>query len=232
MEPLSSRNSSELLTDTLELCPPTQQNNVFFVVLFLQRLPREIRVLLTHEDHTDLRQLASGRPCRPPGHFRLQTTAWTGCHHRQGHEESTLSTIVAIKGKSTAQPQKNKNQKQQHSRQLPPRPQGSQSNTVTPSPSNLVLVFWPVFLPLGPRRKCPLLQSPLHVAGKLAIWGVVGAIYPSSPPKAIENLPAPPTWWTPAPPSVLSFILQPSLQVDLSLSRPMARGPLVGAGGG
>ena len=134
---------------------------------------------------------------------------------------------MAIKGKSTAQPQKNKHQKQQHSRQLPPRPQGSQSNTVTPSPSNLALVFWPVFLPLGPQRKCPLLQSPLHVAGKLAIWGVVGAIYPSSPPKAIENLPAPPTWWKPAP-----LILQPSLQVDLSLSRPMARGPLVGAGGG
>ena len=59
MEPLSSRNSSELLTDTLELCPPTQQNNVFFVVLFLQRLPREIRVLLAHEDHTDLRRLAT-----------------------------------------------------------------------------------------------------------------------------------------------------------------------------
>ena len=43
----------------LELCLVSQHNNIFFVVLFLQRLPREIRVLLTHEDHPDLRRLAA-----------------------------------------------------------------------------------------------------------------------------------------------------------------------------
>ena len=59
MEPLGSRKPSELLADMLEMCPVDQQSNIFFAVLFLQRLPRDIRVLLTHEDHTDLRGLAA-----------------------------------------------------------------------------------------------------------------------------------------------------------------------------
>ena len=36
-----------------------QHNSIFFAALCLQRLPREIRVLLTHEDHSDLCRLAS-----------------------------------------------------------------------------------------------------------------------------------------------------------------------------
>jgi len=59
MEPLGGRKPSALLADMLELCPAGQHNNIFFVGLFLQRLPRELRVLLTHEDHTDLRCLAA-----------------------------------------------------------------------------------------------------------------------------------------------------------------------------
>ena len=58
MEHLGSQKPSELLADMLELCPSTQYNNVFLAVLFLQRLPREICVLLTHKDHSDLRCLA------------------------------------------------------------------------------------------------------------------------------------------------------------------------------
>ena len=49
----------EPLADMSELCPGGQHNNIFFAILFLQRLPSEIRVLLTHEDHTDLRRLAA-----------------------------------------------------------------------------------------------------------------------------------------------------------------------------
>ena len=41
-----------------ELCPANQHENIFFAMLFLQRLPRDIRVLLTHKDHGDLRPLA------------------------------------------------------------------------------------------------------------------------------------------------------------------------------
>ena len=135
MEPLGGRKPSELLADMLELCPPTQHNNVFFAVLFLQRLPREIRVLLTHEDHTDLRRLAAHADC---------LVAFGG-GQQSGHaaitaEDTEENTIAAIKGKPTPQLQKNKYQKQQRSRQpppLPPRPQDDQSGTTNPSPSNL-----------------------------------------------------------------------------------------------
>ena len=48
-----------------ELCPTNQHNSIFFAALFLQRLPREIRVMLTHEDHSDLRCLAAHADCLP-----------------------------------------------------------------------------------------------------------------------------------------------------------------------
>ena len=56
MEPLGARKPSELVADMWEICPPMQHNSIFFAALFLQRLPRKIRVLLTHEDHSDLRR--------------------------------------------------------------------------------------------------------------------------------------------------------------------------------
>ena len=46
-----------------ELCPTNQHNSIFFAALFLQRLPREIRVMLTHEYHSDLRRLAAHADC-------------------------------------------------------------------------------------------------------------------------------------------------------------------------
>ena len=59
MEPLGGRKPSELLADMWELCPTEQHDNIFFAMLFLQCLPRDIRVLLTHEDHRNLRLLAN-----------------------------------------------------------------------------------------------------------------------------------------------------------------------------
>ena len=59
MEPLGSRKPSELLADMWEVCPSDKHNSKFFAALFLQRLPSHIRVLLTHEDHTNLRLLAA-----------------------------------------------------------------------------------------------------------------------------------------------------------------------------
>jgi hypothetical protein len=46
MEPLGGRKPSELMAHMLELCPRGQEKNEFFLFLFLQRLPRELRVLL------------------------------------------------------------------------------------------------------------------------------------------------------------------------------------------
>jgi hypothetical protein len=59
MDSLGGRKPSELLADMIEMCPAGQESNVIFVGLFLQRLPREIRVLLSHDDHSNLRVLAA-----------------------------------------------------------------------------------------------------------------------------------------------------------------------------
>jgi hypothetical protein len=49
IEPLGGRKPSELLAQMLELCPRGQEKNPFFTFLFLQRLPKELRVLLGDE---------------------------------------------------------------------------------------------------------------------------------------------------------------------------------------
>ena len=129
MEPLGGRKPSELLADMLELCPVHQQNNVFFVVLFLQRLPREIRILLTHEDHSDLRRLAAhaDRLIAFSGRQTGDVAATV--------EEPEESTVAAIRGRGKPP------QKQQRSRQqpppIPPRPQSNQQSANNPPPSKL-----------------------------------------------------------------------------------------------
>jgi hypothetical protein len=58
VEPLGGRKPSDLLATMLELCPRGHETSPFFCYLFLQRLPREIRVLLAEEDATNMRAVA------------------------------------------------------------------------------------------------------------------------------------------------------------------------------
>jgi hypothetical protein len=63
LEPLGSRKPSELLGEMLELCPRGQEDNMFFLFLFLQRLHREIWVLLHEEDQLSPRDMAVKADC-------------------------------------------------------------------------------------------------------------------------------------------------------------------------
>jgi hypothetical protein len=58
LPPLGAQKPSEMLAEMLRLCPRGQEGSLFFTYLFLHRLPRELRVLLTDIDHTDRRVLA------------------------------------------------------------------------------------------------------------------------------------------------------------------------------
>jgi hypothetical protein len=49
VEPLGARKPSELLAQMLELCPRGEERSPFFIFLFLQRLSKELRVLLGDE---------------------------------------------------------------------------------------------------------------------------------------------------------------------------------------
>jgi hypothetical protein len=65
MEPLGSRKPSELLSHMLEICPRGEERNHFFIFLFLQRLPKELRSHLNDSEQDPVklapRRTASGR---------------------------------------------------------------------------------------------------------------------------------------------------------------------------
>jgi hypothetical protein len=58
MSALGSRKPSDLMASMLEICPRGEEKTELFACLFLQRLPREIRVLLAKADHKDPKALA------------------------------------------------------------------------------------------------------------------------------------------------------------------------------
>jgi hypothetical protein len=72
MEPLGGRKLSELMAHMLELCPRGQEKNEFFLFLFLQRLPRELRVPLGDDfaehshDHALIATLQGEEPSAAP----------------------------------------------------------------------------------------------------------------------------------------------------------------------
>jgi hypothetical protein len=58
VELLGSRKPSGLPAAMIELCPRQHLDSPFFLYFFLQRLPREICVLLAEEDPKDVRRIA------------------------------------------------------------------------------------------------------------------------------------------------------------------------------
>ncbi len=59
MGDLGDRKPSDLLTIMLELCPRGHEANKFFLVLFLQRLPAKLCILLGDDENADPRDLAT-----------------------------------------------------------------------------------------------------------------------------------------------------------------------------
>jgi hypothetical protein len=58
LPPLGDRKPSVMLAEMLEFCPASESSTAVFAYLFLQRLPREIRVLLSEDDPADMRVIA------------------------------------------------------------------------------------------------------------------------------------------------------------------------------
>jgi hypothetical protein len=59
MPALGGRKPSELMAPMMETCPRGEEKTNLFACIFLQRLPREIRVLLAKADHKDPKTLAT-----------------------------------------------------------------------------------------------------------------------------------------------------------------------------
>ena len=58
-EPLGDRRPSQLLAEMMELVRPGEEKTLLFAMLFLRRLPPAVRILLTEDDHEDVRALAA-----------------------------------------------------------------------------------------------------------------------------------------------------------------------------
>jgi hypothetical protein len=59
LPPLGSQKPLELLAEMLRLCPRGQENNAFFNCLFLNKLPRELHILLSETDMADKQALGA-----------------------------------------------------------------------------------------------------------------------------------------------------------------------------
>ena len=58
MDDLGSKRPMELLTEMMELVTPGEEKTRLFAMLFMHRLPAQVQVQLTEDNHTDLRALA------------------------------------------------------------------------------------------------------------------------------------------------------------------------------
>jgi hypothetical protein len=58
LPPLGDRKPSVMLAEMLEFCPVSESATAVFAYLFLQRLPSEIRILLSEDDPADMRAIA------------------------------------------------------------------------------------------------------------------------------------------------------------------------------
>lgn len=59
MEESGNKRPMDLLSQMMELVEPGEEKTKLFAMLFLRRLPPQVRVQLTEDDHTDLRALAA-----------------------------------------------------------------------------------------------------------------------------------------------------------------------------
>jgi hypothetical protein len=59
LQQLGAQRPSELLADMLQLCPAGESATKFFRMLFLQRMPRELRIILAEDAVSELQQLAA-----------------------------------------------------------------------------------------------------------------------------------------------------------------------------
>jgi hypothetical protein len=76
LPPLGAQKPSELLAELLRLCPRGQENNAFFNCLFLNKLPRELRILLSEAEMADKQAWAPGPTSSPPTTASRPTMWW------------------------------------------------------------------------------------------------------------------------------------------------------------
>jgi hypothetical protein len=105
MEPLGGRKPTELLAAMQKLRP--SQDEAFFAWAFIQRLPREVRVLLAQDDTSDMRKIAEKADAlvalHQPQHHDVAAVAAVGpaAENSPSADEDTVAAATA-RGKGKA----------------------------------------------------------------------------------------------------------------------------------
>jgi hypothetical protein len=94
---LGDRKPSELLAQMLELCPRGQEANEFFLFLFLQRLPKELRIMLGDDPDHDARALAAKADKLWAYHSHQQPGS-VAAVAASSSDEDEPSAVAAIRG--------------------------------------------------------------------------------------------------------------------------------------
>jgi hypothetical protein len=100
MEGLGGRKPSELLTAMDKLKP--KDPNSFYAYHFLQRMPREVRILLAHDDLQDMRALAEKADQLMALHQPQSHDAVAAVHTAEPHGELAADSdgVAAVSGKA------------------------------------------------------------------------------------------------------------------------------------
>jgi hypothetical protein len=101
----------------LELCPKGEETSSFFCYFFLQRLPREIRVLLAEEDPSNMRAIADKADKlvalhSPQGHDIVAAAA--AADTGSDEEEATAAAAVKYSQRGSKKFNKKKQQSSRH----------------------------------------------------------------------------------------------------------------------
>jgi hypothetical protein len=76
LPPLGAQKPSELLAEMMRLCPRGQENNAFFNCLFLNKLPRELRILFRRRIWQTSKRWAPGPTSSQPTTASRPTMWW------------------------------------------------------------------------------------------------------------------------------------------------------------
>lgn len=123
MDELGSKRPMDLLSEMLELVRPGEEKTSLFAMLFLRRLPCQVRAQLTEDSHDDLHALAQ-KADRVAAFLARQAGSQQSVHavHVEPGEELQELTVSAVGGKfrNKFRPNKQKSQFLNRQQQQPP----------------------------------------------------------------------------------------------------------------
>lgn len=119
---LGARKPSQLLTNMLDVCPAGEEKTKLFMFMFLQRLPKDLRLMMGEVEHGDPRTVAARADRLWAGHARQHAEAVIATAS-EVTEDTENSTVAAIQRQAQQQRRgqwrKNKQKRPERQQRVP-----------------------------------------------------------------------------------------------------------------